>query len=90
MRLSFDPAQAEALRAKLATFEDAEATETDEFVVDLYDADPPLSLELAFEQGGVRVLAAESLAYDEEQAGYYLAGPVEDAVQIAQALLALL
>ena len=40
------------LAAALDQMEDAQATGPDEYVVDLYQREPPMTLELAFEAGG--------------------------------------
>ena len=82
MQIKMDRDALAALRAKLDAFEDAEATEESEYVVDFYDSDPPFSLELAFEDDGVRVLAAETLAFDETLSGWYLSGPLSDPLPI--------
>ncbi len=86
MKIPFSKEEALALRQALSDCPDAEALGTDAYVVDLYDADPPLSLELAFPKDGVEVLAAEELAYSEELDGWYLSGPVADAAVLAAAL----
>ena len=90
MRIQWSEDRVMALKCALQQSEDAESTGPDEYVADLYEAQPPLTLELAFEPQGVRVLAAESLAYDQEMDGWYLAGPVTDAAVIERALEGLL
>lgn len=86
MRIEWTREQVDALRAKLGAFEDAQPTGDDEYVVDLYDADPPLSLELSLKTG-LDVLAAERMAYDEALNGYYVCAPETDAQAIERALL---
>lgn len=76
----------EALRERLSAFEDAELIDTGEYVVDLYDEEDPMSLEVLLTEDGADVLAAEHLAYDEELRGYYMSGPIEDAEVLRQAL----
>lgn len=90
MKLNFPVDKAARLSAALDAFEDAERTGESEYVVDFYDFEPPLSMELAFAQGGVEVLAAQRLSFDEELDGYYLSGPENDAALIARALETLL
>ena len=90
MKLNFPADKAARLSAALDAFEDAERTGEDEYVVDFYDLEPPLSMELAFVAGDVEVLAAERLAFDEALDGYYLSGPEHDAALIARALETLL
>lgn len=89
MRIDMSGAEIADLRARLEASDDAEATGDNEYVADCYDADNPLSVELAFEEGGIEVLACEELAYDEAMDGWYLSGPVTDASVIRAALLAL-
>lgn len=69
---------APALRAFLDRSEDAEALGGGEYTLDLYDAEPPVSLDLQFEKGRVSVLAALALLYDEELEGWYLGEAIED------------
>ena len=75
------------LRTFLDSCEDAEALGGNEYTVDLYDAQSPLSLDLTVSgKDGVQVLAALTLLYDEEMDGWYLGDRVEDAEAIAQSL----
>lgn len=90
MGIAWSEDRVQALRAVLERMEDAQATGPDEYVVDLYQREPPLTLELAFEGGKLEVLAAQTMAYDAELDGWYLDRKVEDPDQVEQALRALL
>ncbi len=85
MMLSIDP---QALRQYLADNEDAEDLGGEEYTLDLYDVDMPISLDLSLAKGRVDVLAALALRYNEELDGWYLAERIEDPVRIASALSA--
>lgn len=75
-----------ALRALFDNSPDAQATGVNEYVVDFYEVDPPISAELALAPDGINVLAAETMAFDEEMRGWYLAGPVTRPEPIERAL----
>ena len=86
MKLMLTEAQTEALRAFLSRFEDAEQLSEKEFVVDLYDIDTPVSLDLVFTRGGVSVDGAALLLYDAEQDGWYMGQRLETPQAVADAL----
>ena len=65
MRIKLNEAQESALRAFLQDNPDAEALSAREYVVDLYDIEPPVSLDLVFVKGGIGVDGAAELKYDE-------------------------
>ena len=65
---------------------DCEKLAEGEWVADLYDIEPPVSLDLVFKKDSVFADGAEYLAYDEESNGYYLAGPVESAERVTEIL----
>ena len=79
MKLKLTDAQDTALRAFLGRCEDAEMLSEREYVVDLYDIETPVSLDLVFVKGGVAVDGAAELKYDEEQDGWYMGERLEDA-----------
>lgn len=88
MRIDWTAGQVDALRARLDAFFDAQAMGDDEYVVDLYDVDPPLSLELSL-KNGLDIMAAERMAYDDALNGYYVCAPETDRARIERALLSL-
>lgn len=86
MKLKLTEEQAGALRDFLERFEDAERLSQREYVVDLFDIERPVSLDLVFVKGGVAVDGAAELRYDEEQDGWYMGERLEDADDVAEAL----
>ena len=72
MKLKLTAEQDAALRAFLQKCDDAEALSAREYVVDLYDLERPVSLDLVFVKGGVAVDGAAELKYDDEQDGWYM------------------
>ena len=86
MKLNLNPAQDAALRAFLQTCEDAEQLSEREFVLDLYDLQRPISLDLVFVRGGVAVDGAAELKYDDEQDGWYMGDRLERPEDVLKAL----
>ena len=89
MRINWTSAQVSELRARLSSHEDATSTGPDEYVVDLYDFEPTLSMELALGDG-VDILTAERMAYSEELSGYYNCAPERDLELLERALASIL
>ncbi len=75
------------LEARLADSQDAEPLGEGHWALDLYDAQPPLTLELEFGKQGLEVTAAAELRFSEELDGYYMAERVTDAAQVRAELL---
>ena len=86
MRVKLTAEQEAALRRFLAGCEDAEALSAREYVVDLYDIEPPVSLDLVFVKGGIGVDGAAVLKYDETQDGWYMGQRLESAGEVLKAL----
>ncbi len=86
MKLNLTPAQLAALRGFLADYEDAESLSEREYVVDLYDIEKPVSLDLVFEKNGVAVDGAAELLYDAEEDGWYMGRRLEDPADVQTAL----
>jgi hypothetical protein len=86
MKLKLNDEQIKNLRAFLEKFEDAEKLTEKEFVVDLYDLDKPVSMDLVFIKSGVAVDGAAYLEYDEEMDGWYMGERIEEPEPIAAAL----
>ncbi len=53
--------------------------EEGEIVLDAYEPEPAFTMEFEYMKGGIDVLAAATLAYDEPMDGWYLADRIEDA-----------
>ncbi len=86
MKIKLTEEREAALRAFLDSSEDAEQLSAREFVVDLYDIDRPVSLDLVFVRGAVAVDGAAELLYDEEQDGWYMGQRLEDTEAVLRAL----
>ena len=87
MLLPLSEKEAASLRAFLEASADCEAQAENEYVADLYDLDAPMTLDLVFVKGGVRVDGACLLAYDEEMDGYYIGEPVLEIEAVRRALM---
>ena len=87
MKLKLSEAQLGALKSFLANCEDAEGLSEREYVVDLYDIDRPVSLDLVFLRSGVAVDGAAELKYDEEQDGWYMGERLETPERVRAALV---
>ena len=87
MRIKLNEAQEQALRAFLADNPDAEQLSAREYVVDLYDIEPPVSLDLVFVKGGIGVDGAAELLFDEELDGWYMGDRLESPERVRAALV---
>lgn len=87
MRIKLSEAQEQALRAFIADNPDAEQLSQREYVVDLYDIDPPVSLDLVFVKGGIGVDGAAELLFDEAMDGWYMGARIETPEQVREALV---
>ena len=87
MLLPLSEKEAASLRAFLEANADCEAQAENEYVADLYDLEAPMTLDLVFVKGGVRVDGACLLAYDEEMEGYYIGKPVLEMETVRRALM---
>lgn len=79
MKLKITEDEKKALRAYLEASEDCEKLSEREWVMDIYDSDTPASFDLVFTRESLFADGAEYLKYDEEQDGWYIAGPIESA-----------
>ena len=86
MKIKLTHEREDALRAFLDRCEDAEQLSSREYVVDLYDIQRPVSLDLVFVRGGVAVDGAAVLKYDEALDGWYMGERLESAGEVLQAL----
>ena len=87
MLLPLSEKEAASLRAFLEANADCEAQAENEYVADLYDLEAPMTLDLVFVKGGVRVDGACLLAYDEGMEGYYIGEPVLEMETVRRALM---
>lgn len=86
MKIELNAQQQTALKAFLDTFEDSEQLSATEYVVDLYDLEPPISLDLTLNKKGFFVDGAAVLCFDEELDGWYVGERIEQAEAVFQAL----
>lgn len=70
-------ANPDALFARLAQMDDAEPVPGGGYTVDLYELDPPVTIELYPVKSGFDVTAAFTLNYDDAMDGYYLGDKLE-------------
>ena len=68
------------------TFEDSEQLSDKEYVLDLYDIEPPLSLDLSLGKNCLYVDGAAELLFDEEMDGWYIGRRIEEPEPILRAL----
>ena len=87
MKLTFTQEEMNRICAFLETNEDCERLPGNEFVADLYDESPCLTLNLSLEKNELHLLAAAELLYDEELDAYYMGDAVEDTARVSEALL---
>lgn len=88
MKLKITADEKKALKAYLEASEDCEKLSEREWVMDIYDSDAPASFDLVFSRESLFADGAEYLKYDEEQDGWYIAGPVESAEKAVEILRA--
>ena len=86
MKLSLTAEQFSALKSFLKTFEDSEALSEKEYVLDLYDLEPPVSMNLVLGKNCVFVDGAAELLFDEEMDGWYIGDRIEQPEAVLAAL----
>ena len=86
MKLPLSAEQLTALKAFLVAFEDSEALSESEYVLDLYDLDPPLSMDLKLGRNCLFVDGAAELRFNEELDGWYIGERIEQPEPILRAL----
>ena len=86
MKIPMTAEQLSALKSFLTRFEDNEQLSDSEYVLDLYDLEPPLSLDLSIGKNCLFVDGAATLLFDEEMDGWYIGERIEDAGSILRAL----
>ena len=79
---------AKLLRAFMENNEDCSALSENEYIVDLYDTDQPVTLDILLKDSEVQLLAAARLLYDEEMDGWYMGEQIFSAEEILPLLTA--
>ncbi len=82
MRLRLSDAELSALNAYLDQNPDCERLSKREAVLDIYDCDPPVSMNFVFVNGGIGIDGAFELNYSEADDGWYLGERIEDAARV--------
>ena len=88
MKLKITAEEKKALKAYLESNEDCEKLSEKEWVMDIYEGEIPASFDLVFTKDSIFADGAEYLKYDEEQDGWYIAGPIETAEKAIEILRA--
>ncbi len=86
MKLSLSAAQLAALKTFLTTFEDAEQLSEKEYVIDFYDLEPPISLDVSLGKDCLFVDGAAELKFDDEMDGWYIGERIQEPDPILRAL----
>ena len=76
----------ETLKKYLEDSEDCEKLNDGEWVMDIYEPGPSVSIDLVFDKNGVRIDGAEYLSYDEELDGWYISGEIESGERLYEIL----
>ena len=88
MKIALTTAQLAQLKSFLSSFEDSEQLSETEFVLDLYDLEPPLSIDLVLDKNALIVDGAAELKFDDEMDGWYIGDRIESPDRILDALKA--
>lgn len=88
MKIALTSQELSTLKAFLDRFEDGEQLSESEYVVDLYDLEPPISIDLTFLKDAVRIEGAAELKFDEEMDGWYIGDRLEEPEAVRAALKA--
>lgn len=88
MKLKLTAEERKALMAYLEGSEDCEKLSEKEWILDIYDNETPISLDLVFNRDSIFADGAEYLKYDEEMDGWFMSGPIESADDVLAILRA--
>ena len=88
MMIALTPHQLKAVLHTVEASEDAEHLSGGGFACDIYEVDPPIALEFYPVDGGLDVVAAFVLNYDEAMDGYYLGEKLETEQAVLDAMRA--
>ena len=86
MKLKLNDAELKHLNAYLDQCPDCERLSAREVVLDLYDVEPPISMNFVFVKGGLGIDGAAELKYSEADDGYYMGDRIEDVGAVRAAL----
>lgn len=86
MKIALNAQELSALKTFLNQFEDSEQLSDSEYVVDLFDIEPPISIDLTLMKDVVRIEGAAELKFDEEMDGWYIGDRLEEPEAVRAAL----
>lgn len=86
MKLKLSDAELKHLNAYLDQCPDCERLSAREVVLDLYEVEPPISMNFVFVKGGLGIDGAAELKYSEADDGYYMGDRIEDVDAVRAAL----
>lgn len=86
MKLKLSDAELKHLNAFLDQCPDCERLSAREVVLDLYEVEPPISMNFVFVKGGLGIDGAAELKYSEADDGYYMGDRIEDVDAVRAAL----
>lgn len=86
MKIALNAQELSALKTFLNQFEDSEQLSDSEYVVDLFDIEPPISIDLTLMKDAVRIEGAAELKFDEEMDGWYIGDRLEEPEAVRAAL----
>ena len=78
MKIMLNKNELARLMGFLDRFEECERISDNEYVIDFYDNQPPVTLDIVFEEDCIRIDGAGILAYDDSMDGYYIAEAIDD------------
>lgn len=87
MKLRLTEEQLAQLNAYLDAGEDCERLSSREAVLDLYDIEKPISMNIVFVKGGIAIDGAAYLRFSVEDDGYYMGDRIMAADTVRDALL---
>ena len=87
MKLRLNAAQLAQLNAYLDAGEDCERLSAREAVLDLYEIEAPISLNIVFVGGGNAIDGAAYLCFSEADDGYYMGERIMDVETVRRALI---
>ena len=86
MKIKLTAEEFSAVKNFLNTFEDSEQLSEKEYVVDLFDVEPPISLDLSLGKDCLFVDGAAELLFNEEMDGWYIGQRIEEPEPVLRAL----
>ena len=89
MLIRMEAARVKALWDALRADEDSEENPDGSFTVDLFDTEPPVSMELYPDKNGYEITALLTLKYSDELEGWYVADKRKDKADMEAAAAAL-